>query len=60
MMTVVLTLGPAGGPGGARILARITRRSWDDLVLGAGQTIFALIKGVALVSPPRPEDESGA
>ncbi len=48
MMTVVLALGAEGA--GARILARITRRSWDQLGLAAGQPIYAQIKGVALVS----------
>lgn len=54
MMTVVLALGGDGT--GARILARITRRSWDHLRLGPGQPVFAQIKGVALVSPPGPGD----
>lgn len=49
MVTVLLALGPDGS--GARILARITRRSWDDLRLGPGQPIFAQIKGVALIPP---------
>jgi molybdate transport system ATP-binding protein len=44
---VVVALGPAGG--GARILARISRRSWDALGLAPGQPIFAQIKGMALV-----------
>ena len=48
MMTVLLALGPEGA--GARILARITRRSWDQLGLAPGQPVFAQIKGVALVS----------
>ncbi len=51
MMTVVLALGPEGH--GARILARVTRRSWDELRLAPGQPVFAQIKGVALLSPPR-------
>ncbi|MFT3975156.1 MAG: molybdenum ABC transporter ATP-binding protein [Amaricoccus sp.] len=53
MMTVVLALGADGS--GARILARISRRSWDHLHLGPGQPVFAQIKGVALVSQPAPE-----
>jgi molybdate transport system ATP-binding protein len=48
MMTAVLALG-AGGEG-ARILARVTRRSWDTLGLAPGQRIFAQIKSVALVA----------
>ncbi|TPE51681.1 molybdenum ABC transporter ATP-binding protein [Amaricoccus solimangrovi] len=55
MMTVVLALGAEGE--GARILARITRRSWDHLGLGPGQPVFAQIKGVALVSPSAPGEE---
>lgn len=55
MMTVVLALGAGeeDAGGGARILARVTRRSWDELGLAPGQPIFAQIKGVALVAPPR-------
>ncbi len=56
MMTVVLALGPDGA--GARILARVTRRSWDHLRLGPCQPIFAQIKGVALISLPHPEEET--
>ncbi len=55
MVTVVLALGPDGA--GARILARITRRSWDELGFGPGQPIFAQIKGVALISLPHPDEE---
>ena len=43
---VLLGLGPKGT--GSRLLARITRRSWDDLQLADGTTIYAQIKGVAL------------
>ncbi|ABD05570.1 Molybdate ABC transporter, ATP-binding protein [Rhodopseudomonas palustris HaA2] len=43
---VVLALGPGGQ--GARLLARVTRRSWDQLQLAAGDELFAQIKGVAL------------
>jgi molybdate transport system ATP-binding protein len=50
MLTLVLALGDAGEP---RILARITRRSWDLLGLAAGQPVFAQIKGVALVAERR-------
>lgn len=50
MVTVVLGLGAEGT--GARILARITRLSWDSLGLAPGQPIHAQVKGVALVSPP--------
>ena len=43
---VILTLGPDGG--GAKLLARVTRRSWDLLQLGEGMNAFAQVKGVAL------------
>ncbi len=43
---ILLGLGPDGA--GSRLLARITRRSWDDLGLAKGMTVYAQIKGVAL------------
>jgi len=46
-ITVALHLGTAGD--GARILSRITRKSWDQLRLAPGDTVFAQIKGIALV-----------
>ncbi|MEZ5786244.1 MAG: molybdenum ABC transporter ATP-binding protein [Xanthobacteraceae bacterium] len=43
---VVLTLTPdAAGP---RLLARITRRSWEQLGLAEGMPVFAQVKGVSL------------
>jgi molybdate transport system ATP-binding protein len=51
---VVLTLGPDGG--GARLLARVTRRSWDQLQLAVGLDVFAQVKGVAL-APERGASE---
>ena len=45
-IVVLLGLGPKGA--GSRLLARITRRSWDDLGLGDGMMIYAQVKGVAL------------
>jgi molybdate transport system ATP-binding protein len=45
---VVLALGPDGT--GGRILARISRRSWDGLGLALEQPIFTQIKGMALVT----------
>lgn len=51
---VVLALGPAGG--GARLLARVTRRSWDLLKLAEGLDVFAQVKGVAL-APERAVSE---
>jgi molybdate transport system ATP-binding protein len=46
----VLALGADGG--GAQLLARITRRSWDVLGLAEAMTIYAQVKGVSLVSGP--------
>lgn len=46
-MIVVLGLGREGG--GARLLARVTRRSWSLLELGEGMAVYAQVKGVALV-----------
>ncbi|WP_448203285.1 molybdenum ABC transporter ATP-binding protein [Azospirillum sp. sgz302134] len=44
----VVALGEDGQ--GARMLARVTRKSWDMLGLAPGQPVFAQIKGAALVS----------
>jgi molybdate transport system ATP-binding protein len=49
---VVLALGADGD--GARLLARLTRRSWDLLALAEGMTVIAQVKGVAL-APARGE-----
>ena len=43
---VVLTLGHDAG--GASLLARITRRSWDQLGLRSGMPVYAQVKGVSL------------
>jgi len=45
-MIVVVGLGIDGA--GARLLSRITRRSWDVLGLIEGKSIWAQIKGVSL------------
>jgi molybdate transport system ATP-binding protein len=45
-MIVVLGLGPEGA--GARLLARITRRSWEHLDLSEGMDAWAQVKGVSL------------
>ncbi|QDL99204.1 molybdenum ABC transporter ATP-binding protein [Rhodopseudomonas palustris] len=45
-MLVVLMLGRDGD--GGRLLARLSRRSWDQLRLAAGVDVYAQIKGVAL------------
>jgi molybdate transport system ATP-binding protein len=50
---VVLAFGHEGN--GARLLARITRRSWDLLQLQEGADVFAQVKGVAL-APARGSD----
>ncbi len=45
-MIVVLGLGEDGA--GARLLARVTRRSWETLGLAEGMAVHAQVKGVAL------------
>jgi molybdate transport system ATP-binding protein len=45
-LVVVLGLGEDGA--GDRILARITRRSWERLGLAEGASVHAQIKSVAL------------
>jgi molybdate transport system ATP-binding protein len=45
-IAAVLGLGADGA--GARLVARVTRKSWTDLALGEGAEVFAQIKGVAL------------
>jgi molybdate transport system ATP-binding protein len=47
--TVLLTLELAPGEPGARLLARITRKSADALALRPGDALFAQVKGVALM-----------
>lgn len=47
-VSAILGLGEDGG--GARIVARITRRSRDALALKAGDAVYAQIKSVALVA----------
>jgi molybdate transport system ATP-binding protein len=48
---VVLALGADGQ--GARLLARVTRRSWDQLGLAEGLEVLAQVKGVALSAGPQ-------
>lgn len=48
-MTVVLGLGTSGE--GDRLLARVTRRSWDLLSLAEGKSVHIQVKGVALAHP---------
>ena len=45
-MTAVLGLGEDGA--GAHLLARVTRRSWDQLSLAPGLVVHAQVKGAAL------------
>jgi molybdate transport system ATP-binding protein len=45
-VAAVLGLGSDGA--GARLVARVTRKSWTDLALEEGAEVFAQIKGVAL------------
>ena len=46
-VTAVLGLGENGE--GARLLSRVTRRSWNLLALAPGLSVYAQVKGVALV-----------
>ncbi|MBF0374662.1 MAG: molybdenum ABC transporter ATP-binding protein [Alphaproteobacteria bacterium] len=48
MIEVVLGLGREGR--GERLLARITRRSWDALGLAVGDAVYAQVKSVALLN----------
>jgi molybdate transport system ATP-binding protein len=48
-MVAVLALGTDGT--GARLLARVTRRSWEHLGLAEGVVVHAQVKGVALAAP---------
>ena len=36
---------------GSRLLARVTRRSWEQLGLAEGRSLYAQIKSVALARP---------
>jgi len=58
LITVFLRLGEDGQ--GAPLLARITRKSWDMLGLAAGQSVHAMVKGVALVDRPGSDDATGS
>lgn len=48
-VNVVIRLGTAGA--GARLLARVTRKSWEVLGTGPGELVYAQVKSVALVAP---------
>jgi molybdate transport system ATP-binding protein len=45
---IIVVLTPTADGGGARLLARITRRSWEQLGLSDGMSVFAQVKGVSL------------
>ncbi|HZZ61051.1 MAG TPA: molybdenum ABC transporter ATP-binding protein [Roseiarcus sp.] len=49
-MLAVVALGPEGQ--GARLLSRLTRKSWEQLAFIEGAAVFAQVKAVAL-EPPR-------
>ncbi|MGJ4930055.1 molybdenum ABC transporter ATP-binding protein [Bradyrhizobium sp. HKCCYLS2038] len=51
-VTALLGLGEDGN--GARLLSRVTQRSWTELGLQAGLTVYAQVKGVALVRREEP------
>lgn len=62
-VTIVLGMGETGS--GARIVARITQRSWSTLGLHEGMNVYAQIKGVSLEQDSgeetfatRPDDDS--
>jgi molybdate transport system ATP-binding protein len=62
-MTVFLALGSDGG--GAALLARISRKSWDALAFKPGDTVVARVKSVALTDqaaspPPTPPSSQEA
>jgi molybdate transport system ATP-binding protein len=46
---ITALLGLGTGDGGAKLLARVTRRSWDALALSEGLEVYAQVKAVALV-----------
>ena len=46
----LIVLGSEAGQDGAKLLARITRRSWDQLGLTVGEDVFAQVKSVALAA----------
>lgn len=56
-MIVVLGLGDAGD--GARLLARVTRRSWEALGLAQNMPVYAQVKGVALARGRGATERSG-
>ncbi|CCD87513.1 molybdenum ABC transporter (ATP-binding protein) [Bradyrhizobium sp. ORS 285] len=51
-VTALLGLGEDGQ--GARLLSRVTQRSWNELGIKAGLSVYAQVKGVALVRREEP------
>jgi molybdate transport system ATP-binding protein len=56
--TVVAALGEDGA--GARLLARVTKRSWNALGLAIGARVVAQVKGVALATERANPEKSPA
>jgi molybdate transport system ATP-binding protein len=54
-MNVVVRLGVSGQ--GARLLARVTRKSWVTLGLRPGELVHAQVKSIALIPEGRPTQE---
>lgn len=54
-VNVLLRLGADGT--GARLLSRITRKSWDVLGLAPGSSVFAQIKSVAIANRTNPGEQ---
>ncbi|HRI86641.1 MAG TPA: molybdenum ABC transporter ATP-binding protein [Candidatus Hydrogenedentes bacterium] len=46
---VIVALVPVQAPEAAPLLSLITRRSWDQMALEIGMTVFARVKGVSIV-----------
>jgi molybdate transport system ATP-binding protein len=57
-MNVVVRLGKAGE--GARLLARVTRKSWETLGARPGDPVHVQVKSVALVAASRSAPDDGA
>jgi molybdate transport system ATP-binding protein len=56
-MNAVVRLGMAGE--GARLLARVTRKSWETLGVGPGDLVYVQVKSVALVAASRSAPDGG-
>ncbi len=51
---ITALLGLGGDGAGAKLLSRVTERSWKELALEPGLEVFAQVKGVALVRRDEP------